>query len=134
MEKAKVKGREIRFFSEKNQELVTVHSRDARNYAQRLEQCREVTRYEACAEMDTGQYQYVNPVDIRKEYFETDWTSDFKLTYPDGTTGIRELAYVEDLLKRAIIERLEFSRRYWSAQKVRDWKVVLLHREGGNVL
>ena len=32
--------------------------------------------------------------------------------------------------KRAIIERLELSRRYWKAMDVSDWKLVIFENNG----
>lgn len=46
MEKAKTKYRDISFFSEKNQTMMCVHSRRAREYADLLEQVPEVASYQ----------------------------------------------------------------------------------------
>lgn len=134
MEKAKAKYRDISFFSEKNQTMVCVHSRRAREYANVLEQDPEVVSYQAGIPLELEQYQYVAPVDIRKEYFDTEWATDFLLRYSDGSAGVRELVIKDELAKRAAVEKLEFSRRYWTAQIIRDWKLVVIEREGGYVL
>ena len=133
MEKAKAKCRDITFFSEKNQAMVCVHNRRAREYAGAIERDPEIAAYQACVPLDAAQYQYVSPVDIRKEYFDTEWATDFLLRYADGSIGIRELAMKDELSKRAAIEKLEFSRRYWTAQIIRDWKLVVIGGEGGYV-
>ena len=76
-------------------------------------------------------YVYVNPIDIRKEYFEISWTTDFLLHYVDGSVGIREMVIKSKLSKRSEIEKLEFSRRYWSASDVLDWKIVIVDKKEG---
>lgn len=80
------------------------------------------------------QYQYVAPVDIHKEYFDTKWMTDFLLRYSDDIIDVRELVMKDELTKRATIEKLEFSRRYWMVQIIRDWKLVVIEREAGYVL
>lgn len=129
MEKAGVKTRDIQFFSHKNNQMVCVHSRWARDYAKYLEEQAWVERYEAGVPLELERFSHVNPVGIRAGYFEQQWESDFLLHYPDGRCGIRELAVAEDLSKQAALERLEFSRRYWSILDITDWKIVLI---GGN--
>ena len=46
--------------------------------------------------------------------------------FADGRKGVRELVHREDLTKRAMVERLELSRRYWVARDIDEWKVVLV--------
>ena len=46
--------------------------------------------------------------------------------FADGRKGVRELAHRADLAKRAMVERLELSRRYWVARDIDEWKVVLV--------
>lgn len=70
-------------------------------------------------------YQYVSPVDIRKEYFSVQWSSDFLLHYADGRTAVREIVSPQDFGRRAVLEKLEFSRRYWKPLDV-DWKLLIL--------
>lgn len=117
MEKAGQKTRDIRFFSEKNGRMVCVHIKEAREYTRWLECQSWVVSYECNVE----RYQYVNPIDIRKEYFSTQWGSDFLLHYADGRIAVREIVSPQDLDRRAVLERLEFSRRYWKSLDV-DWK------------
>nr|WP_236946070.1 hypothetical protein [Enterocloster clostridioformis] len=79
--------------------------------------------------MDRERYQFVSPVDIRKDYFDVEWATDFVLHLADGSVGIREVVSEAMLSKRANIEKLEFSRRYCSGSKsVKDWKVVLIEK------
>lgn len=128
MNKAKTKCREIHFRSGKNGKVLCVHSAAERAYAKLLEEELSVVSYEACAELDRERYPFVNPLGIRKGYFDTDWTSDFVIHFMDGSIGIRELVSFEDLAKRAELEKLEFSRRYWAAEKIRSWKIVIMEK------
>lgn len=131
MDKAGGKRRDISFRSEKNGKVVCVHSREAREYARILEQEAEVASYEACQELDMERYQFVSPIDIRKDYFDVEWATDFVLHFADGNIGIREIATEAMLSKRANIEKLEFSRRYWSVSEfVRDWKIIIMTKKG----
>ena len=52
MDKVGKKCRDISFRSEKNQKLVCVHSREAREYARILESDNMVVSYEACQCLD----------------------------------------------------------------------------------
>lgn len=129
MDKAVGKRRDISFRSEKNQRVVCVHSREAREYARILESELEVLSYEVCQSLDRERYQFVSTVDIRKDYFDTEWATDFVLHFADGSIGIREIVTEAMLSKRANVEKLEFSRRYWSSsESVRDWKIVLMEK------
>lgn len=129
MDKTGKKCRDISFRSEKNQMVLCVHSRESREYARILENEPEVITYEACRELDRERYQFVNTIDIRKEYFDTTWATDFVLYYEDGSIGVREIVTKAMLSKRANIEKLEFSRRYWSvSENVRDWKIVIMEK------
>ena len=125
MEKLDKRTREIRFYSEKNKAMCSVHSVGARNYTKWLEEREDVRGYEANVAWDTAFLGRVDRVDIRGSYLTTDWTSDFRLFFTDGHIGIREMVREEKLQERAVIEKLELSRRYWKAQGIKDWKVVL---------
>ena len=48
------------------------------------------------------------------------------ITFADGRKEIREIVSVEQLRKRAVVEQLELSRRYWGALDVSGWKVVVM--------
>lgn len=131
MDKVGKKYRDISFRSEKNQKVVCVHSREAREYARLLEQEPEVVSYETCHSLDRERYQFVNPIDIRKDYFDVEWATDFVLHFADGSIGIREVVTEAMLSKRANIEKLEFSRRYWStSESVKDWKIIIMTKKG----
>ena len=88
-----------------------------------------VVSYEACQSLDRERYQFVSPLDIRKDYFDVEWATDFVIHYADGSIGIREVATEAMMAKRANIEKLEFSRRYWSvSESAKDWKIVLMEK------
>lgn len=128
MDKAGSKCRDINFRSEKNQKVVCVHSEAAREYARILEKDGDVVSYEAGYVLDQERYQYIDPLDIRKDYFNTIWATDFVVHYKDGTIGIREIVSEAMLKKRANLEKLEFSRRYWSASDAADWEIVIMEK------
>lgn len=130
MEKFGVRKRDIRFYSEKNEKVVCVHSREARQYALRLETNNTVKSYETDYRLDPERYRTVSPVGIRGSRFQTEWASDFFVTYIDGSNAVIELAREDDLKKRAFVEKLEFSRRYWAAQDISKRAVALVG--GGN--
>jgi len=124
MERAGKRTRDIQFYSPKNDRIICLHSRSAREYAKYLEGQTWVESYEAGSPLSEELYSHINPVGIRKSYFSLPWASDFLLHYTDGRSGVRELVRVDFLQKPSTIERLEFSRRYWAATDVSDWKIV----------
>ncbi|MCX4292372.1 MAG: hypothetical protein OSJ36_11360 [Odoribacter sp.] len=126
MEKIGQKTRNINFYSEKNGKMVCLHSRHARDYAKYLEAQSWVERYEAGPPLSQELYAHVSSVGIRGAYFQVSWASDFLIQFADGRKGIRELVAADGLRRKNIIEKLEFSRRYWSATDIDSWKVVLL--------
>ena len=124
-DKAGKKTRDIAYHSAKNGGMVTVHSEAARAYSKYLEERSDVMSYEACKPLDVNRLDTLQKTDIRGEYFKAQWTSDFCVRFSDGTTGVRELVSAADLTKRAEVEKLELSRRYWAALGVNDWMVVI---------
>lgn len=116
--------REIKFFSKKNQTLVRVNTQEARAYSKYLEEMSAVKKYEANKPLIQERVRQLKTVDIRRAYLELPWESDFYLTYEDGTNGVREIVKIEELSKRAVVEKLELSRRYWKSVGVTDWKVI----------
>lgn len=126
MRKSGVKTRDIRFFSEKNDTMLCVHTSLERDYAKWLEDQPWVERYETGVLLDASQMDHVSRVDIRSSYFDTSWASDFMVTLADGRKEIREIINSGQLRKRAVVEQLELSRRYLSALDVSDWKVVVM--------
>ena len=128
MEKAGKRTRDIRFYSAKNNTVVLVHTQAARDFARRLDADPHVKCYEPGCPLESGRYQHVSPVGIRKSYFETEWATDFFVTYDDDRTAAIELVRVDDLQKRATVEKLEFSRRYWEALDIGRWTVAIVGR------
>ena len=131
MHKDKARTRDIYFFSQKSNQMMCVHSERAREHARRLEEDGGVESYEVNVQLNIDQYPYLSAVDIRASYFQTQWTSDFMVRYRDGRREIQEIVNVEDLKKRAVIEKLELSRRYWELMQVSKRCVVL--ESGGEV-
>lgn len=129
MEKHRKHTRVIKFLSEKNGIVVKVLTQYARKYADVIESMPNVKSYETLKILDKDRYNFINTVDIRKEYFDADWQTDFVLYYNDGSIGIRELVLYDFLYKRSTIEQLEMSRRYWMSTDIRDWKVVVIKGE-----
>ena len=126
MDKAGMKTRDIRFFSSKNDKIICIHSKWARDYAKYLEQQPWVQSYQAVVPLEPDYMQYVSPIDIRSLYFKSEWATDFLIRFVDGRKGVRELVHREDLTKRAMVERLELSRRYWAVRDIDEWEVVLV--------
>ena len=126
MDRAGKKVRDISYHSPKNGGMVVVHSEAARAYSKYLEERPEVTSYEACKPLDGTRLNGIQKTDIRGDYFQGQWASDFFIHFADGTTGVRELASASDLTRRAEVEKLELSRRYWTALGVHDWKIVIV--------
>jgi len=125
MQKSGKKQRDIKFKSEKNGGIQLVHSQQARQFAQMLEQDPLVARYVTGKEMDPIRLQQIQKTDIRGAYFQEQWESDFFIIYEDGTMAVREMIALENLEKMPEIEKLELSRRYWQSCGVTDWKVVV---------
>lgn len=131
MEKVGVHTRDIRFFSQKNQKMICVHSQAAKDYAKYLEDQPHVIGYETSELLQMDRFQHISPLNIRKAYLAEKWTTDFLLHYADGRTGVREILDGMDLTKRADVEKLELSRRYWATMDVSDWKLVV-QKEGAS--
>ena len=129
MERSGVRTRDIQFFSAKNQKMICTHSKKARDFARWLEQQFWVVGYETCVPLALDKLPHVNPVDIRKEYLNTEWTTDFVIRTADGQITVREFADTQDLSKKSIIEKLELSRRYWAVLDISDWKLVVCGEE-----
>ena len=43
----------------------------------------------------------------------------------DGRTAVREFIDAGDFTKKAGMEKLELSRRYWTALGISDWKLII---------
>lgn len=126
MEKIGQKTRDINFYSEENGTMIFLHSRHAREYAKYLEAQSWVERYEAGSPLSQELYAHISPVGIRGTYFQVPWASDFLIQFANGRKGVRELVVADGLQRKNIVEKLEFSRRYWAATDIDSWMVVLL--------
>lgn len=126
MHKDKTRTRDIFFFSQKCNGTVCVHSGAARVIAQRLEEDNSVGSYETNIKLKTDQFAYISSIDIRPQYFQVQWSSDFLIRHKDGHMVVLEVVEESELSKRAVIEKLELSRRYWKMMRVAKWYVVVL--------
>lgn len=125
MERSDARTRDIRFFSPKNNDIVVLHSKWARDYAKWLEEQPWVQSYEAGFALDADIMGRISRAGIRTDYLQTGWATDFVIRCADGHKGVRELVQREQLKKKAYVERLELSRRYWAATDT-EWMVVIM--------
>lgn len=129
MEKLAAKARDIKFFSSKNGGMVTVHSVWAKKYAEALEEDESIKFYRTNVALENW-IDKISTIGLRTSYLQTGWSSDFMLVMQDDNVAIRELVTADDLKKKAEIEKLEISRRYWKIAHVSDWGVVMVTKEG----
>lgn len=133
MRKFGVKSRDISFYSKKNQGIIRVHCRSARKYAEKLETDLSVKTYLVNHRLDSAFMSRIDHVDIRKEYFTQDWSTDFVVTMQEGSVLVCELATMKELQSRASIEKLELSRRYWMLKGCDSWKIIIVQEGGADV-
>jgi len=129
MEKIGVRTRDIKFCSKKNGAMILVHSEEARSYAKYLEENSDVASYETCKALISDRLNNLQKTDIRGEYFKQNWASDFYINFEDSTIAVREIIRSSTLTKRADIEKLELSRRYWASLGISNWKIVIVGGE-----
>lgn len=125
MERLGERTRDIRFYSPKNNEVVCLHSKWARDYAKWLEEQPWVQSYQAGCPLDADIISRISRAGIRTDYLQTGWATDFVIQYADGHKGVRELIRWKQLKKKAYMERLELSRRYWAVTDT-EWMVVIV--------
>lgn len=130
MEKKNAKTREITFKSSKNSELRMVHNRTARNYAECLERDNKVESYRTNVPL-VSLAEYANMLGIRPAYQSEQWTTDFVVSGADGSVMVAEISDEESLKRKAIVEKLEISRRYWHSKGVNAWKIIIGKKEDG---
>ena len=122
MTKAGNKTRDLSFMSVKNGRTMTVHTEQAMQYAMRLESDPAVSSYVTNHPLEQDKIEPEQGV--RKQYYETQWTTDFVVMFADGTMGVRELVTKNKLSQRSEIEKLQLSQSYW--QKITaGWKIVI---------
>ena len=125
MERLGERTRDIRCYSPKNNEIVCLHSKWARNYAKWLEGAAWVQSYQVGCPLDADIMGRISRAGIRPDYLQAGWATDFVIRYADGHKGVRELIRWEQLKKKAYVERLELSRRYWAVTDT-EWIVVIV--------
>lgn len=128
MKKKDDKVRNITFYSTKNKKIVTVHSEMAKRFAEHLEKDEKVLSYETDVPLSDLPLM-VNTNGFRKSMIKGEWVSDFMVLEQNELPKIMEVVSEEQLnQKRACSERLELSRRYWSAAGVSEWKTVVMKK------
>lgn len=125
MRKSDVKGRTIKFHSDKNDKVMVVSTEQSRSFCRYLEEDKNVESYEPDFALDTYTLDLIAHTDIRKDFFEKTWATDFFIKKTGGVIAIRELVDPKKLNQIAEVEKLELSRRYWAAKRVTDWKIIL---------
>lgn len=116
---------EIRFVSKKDGLVKLVSNRDELKFAQQLDEDDTVVRYQTSVPMENWTARTYS-TGIRKTYRETKWLTSFIVEYTDGTKAAYEVIREYHLEKRAEVEKLEISRRYWTAVGMDKWKMILL--------
>ena len=114
MERSDARTRDIRFYSHKNGDIVILHSKWARDYAKWLEEQSWVQSYETCHTLRLDLIGHISHAGIRPDYLLTGWATDFVIRHADDRKVVRELILREQLKKKAYVESLELSRRYWA--------------------
>lgn len=125
MRKANVITREIMFVSKKDGQKKIVNNDPEFKFAKQLEEDESVSCYCSSVQLENW-FERISLSGIRKAYRETDWLSSFLVEYTDGSKAVFEIVRSYALKKRANIEKLEISRRYWTAVGVDKWQVVVV--------
>ena len=99
MTKAGNKTRDLSFMSAKNGRTMTVHTEQAMQYAMRLENDPAVSSYVTNHPLEQDKIEPEQGV--RKQYYETQQTTDFVVMFTDGTMGVRELVTKNKLSQRS---------------------------------
>ena len=68
MDKTESKYRDIQFYSEKNQMLISVHTRDAKTYADILENSPNVVKYKCIVPLDPAFLDEISKVEHKGDY------------------------------------------------------------------
>lgn len=123
MRKANIITREIMFVSKKDGQFKVVTNDDELAFAQKLEADDTVIRYHTSVPLENFA-QIIYLTNIRKAYREAEWLTSFVVEYADGTTAAYEIIRLYHLEKRAEVEKLEISRRYWTSVGVDKWQMI----------
>ena len=101
MERTGERTRDIRFYSNKNGDIVCLHSKWARDYAKWLEEQPWVQSYQVGCPLDADIMGRISRAGIRTDYLQTGWATDFVIRCADGHKGVRELILRQQLKKKA---------------------------------
>ena len=129
MNKIDLNKRTIRFYSEKEKQILTVFNEPAYIYSMNLETDDMISNYKIAVELNKSQFIHIDTVGLRNEMFNQNWYSDFLIQYDDGSLAVRELLDKNKINYLKELRKLEFSRRYWKQQNINDWKIVLYDAE-----
>lgn len=123
MNKNRKNIRDISFMSKKNGRVIMVHSVIAREVARLLENDDRVEHYDTDVPLEKVA-EKIDATGLRDAYLTIGWKTDFMIYLIDERIVIVEVETRENLEKKASIEQLEISRRYWKGQ-ADDWKIVM---------
>lgn len=119
------KTREISFVSTKDNLQKTVTNDFERTFAITLDADENVISYD-CSVILEDINSRVSLRGIRTRYRNVEWASSFYVRYKNGERVVYEIVCESWLEKLTVIEKLELSRRYWSAVGTVDWKMVVV--------
>lgn len=111
----------------KNGTTISVHNSLARRFAIILENDDTIRSYKTNIPL-LELSKWIDKTGIRPAYMDTEWTSDFMIEYNDGMCEVVEVEDAESLEKKATVEKLEISRRYWKANNINSWKIVIYEK------
>ena len=77
MNKIDLNKRTIRFYSEKEKQILTVFNEPAYIYAMNLETDDMISNYKIAVELNKSQFIHIDTVGLRNEMFNQNWYSDF---------------------------------------------------------
>lgn len=123
MNKNRKNIRDISFMSKNNGKVIMVHSVIAREVARLLENDDRVEHYDTDVPLEKVA-EKIDTTGLRDAYLTIGWKTDFAIHLADERVVIIEVETRENLQKKASVEKLEISRRYWKGQ-VDDWKIVM---------
>lgn len=123
MNKNRKNIRDISFMSKKNGKVIMVHSVIAREVARLLEIDDRVKYYDTDVQLEKV-VEKIDTTGLRDAYLTIGWKTDFAIHLVDERVVIVEVETRENLEKKASVEKLEISRRYWKGQ-ADEWKIVM---------
>ena len=131
MKKKNANTREITFYSKKCERVVSVFGTAAKSLAEQFENDQKFLRYTSKIPVEINASE-IPVIGIRPSYIRVPWLSDFSVELIDGSIYIIEAISESDLCKRAEVEKLELSRRYWGAKGIK-WKMYIdSNNKGGS--